>query len=306
MPVEPATQAMLDLIAAEGGPALGEMTVHQAREVMTLIALTDGDPEPVASIVDRKLGPINARVYWAGDVPAVGAPCLVWYHGGGWVIGDLQSADTTARKLANRTGAVVVSVDYSLAPEHRFPAGPDDCGAALDWVLAHPDELGIDPTRVAVGGDSAGGNLAAVVAIGARNRGVALTHQLLVYPATDATMSLPSYQANAEGYLLTRSAMEWFYAHYIGDHDPKDPRVSPLFADDLSDVAPATVITAEYDPLRDEGNAYAERLREAGIDVVLRCYEGQIHGFFGLSTISSVAGDAMDLAVARLRREGGG
>jgi acetyl esterase len=303
MPVEPATQAMLDLIAAEGGPALGEMTVQQAREVMKLLALTDGEPEPVASIVNRMLGPVNARVYWADDVPAVGAPCLVWYHGGGWVIGDLQSADTTARKLANRTGAVVVSVDYGLAPERPFPAGPDECGAALDWVLAHPDELGIDPARVAVGGDSAGANLAAVIAIAASDRGVALRHQLLVYPATDATMSMPSYEDNAEGYLLTRSAMEWFYAHYIGDHDPKDPRVSPLFADDLSEVAPATVITAEYDPLRDEGNAYAERLREAGVDVELRCYEGQVHGFFGLSTISSAAGDAMEMAAARLREQ---
>ena len=267
MPVEPATQAMLDLIAAEGGPALGEMTVTQAREVMGLIVAADGDLEPVASIKLRDLDGIPAHVYRATDVPASGAPCLVWYHGGGWVIGDLESADPTARKLANRTGAVVVSVDYALAPERPFPAGPDECVAALEWVVAHADELGIDAARVAVGGDSAGGNLAAVVSIAARDRGIAIRHQVLVYPAIDATMALPSYTDNAEGYLLTRGAMEWFYAHYIGDHDPKDPRVSPLFADDLSDVAPATVITAEYDPLRDEGNAYAERLRDAGVEV---------------------------------------
>ena len=301
MPVDPATQAMLEQIAAEGGPALGEMTVAQAREVMGLIVAADGELEPVASIERRDLGGIPAHVYRATDVPASGAPCLVWYHGGGWVIGDLESADPTARKLANRTGAVIVSVDYALAPERPFPAGPDECDAALEWVIAHSDELGIDRARVAVGGDSAGGNLAAVVSIHARDRGVALRHQLLVYPATDATMSLPSYQDNADGYLLSRGAMEWFYDHYFGDHDPKDPRISPLFADDLSDVATATVITAEYDPLRDEGNAYAERLQEAGIDVELHCYEGQIHGFFALGAISSAAGDALDLASRRVR-----
>ena len=301
MPVDPATQAMLDQIAAEGGPALGEMTVAQAREVMGLIVAADGELEAVASIELRDLDGIPAHVYRATDVPASGAPCLVWYHGGGWVIGDLQSADPTARKLANRTGAVVVSVDYALAPERPFPAGPDECVAALEWVIAHADELGIDPARVAVGGDSAGGNLAAVVSIHARDHGVALRHQLLVYPATDATMSLPSYRENADGYLLTRGAMEWFYAHYFGGHEPKDPRISPLFADDLSDVATATVITAEFDPLRDEGNAYAERLQEAGIDIELRCYEGQIHGFFALGAISSAAAVAMDLVASRLR-----
>jgi acetyl esterase len=220
------------------------------------------------------------------------------------VIGDLDTADSTCRALANGSGAVVVSVDYRLAPEHRFPAAVEDCLAALDWVVANGTELGADSTRIAVGGDSAGGNLAAVASIAARDKGIALRHQLLVYPVTDATFSQPSMDENAEGYLLTKDSMLWFGDHYFGDNgDAKDPRLSPLYADDLTGVAPATVLTAEFDPLRDEGEAYAERLREADVPVELTRYDGMIHGFFALGMVTPVAGEAMELATSRLRAD---
>jgi acetyl esterase len=218
------------------------------------------------------------------------------------VIGDLESADPTSRKLANRSGAVVVSVDYRLAPEHPFPAAVDDCWAALEWVAANAGEIGGDATRLAVGGDSAGGNLAAVVAAkAAQAGGPQLRHQLLVYPATDLTFSYPSIDSNGDGYLLTKKSMRWFVDHYLGNADPKDPIVSPLYTDDVSGVAPATVLTAEFDPLRDEGAAYAERLTESGVDCDHHCYDGMIHGFFGMGTITPVALESMDAACARLR-----
>jgi acetyl esterase len=227
---------------------------------------------------------------------------LVWYHGGGWTIGDLDSADRTSRRLAAGTGALVVSVHYRLAPEHPFPAAADDCFGALRWLIDNANSLGGDPSRVAVGGDSAGGNLAAVVACRARDEGLALRYQLLVYPVTDCTMSSSSYDSNGEGYLLTRDTMAWFIENYVGDGDPKDPRVSPLFVDDLSGVAPALVITAEFDPLRDEGEAYGERLREAGVDVEVRRFDGQTHSFFELTMITPAAAtEAVELSIDRLR-----
>jgi acetyl esterase len=304
MPLDPALTPVLETMAATGR-RLEEMTVAEARQMMALLTAADGPPEDVADVADGTLagpaGPIPVRIYRPAAAPAAGAACLVWYHGGGWVIGDLESADPTARKLANRSGAVVVSVDYRLAPEHPYPAAVDDCVAALDAVRREAAGLGVDSARLAVGGDSAGGNLAAVVAIDARDRGVALRHQLLVYPVCDATLSQPSVEENGEGYLLTKGAMAWFVGHYLGAGDPTDWRVSPLFAADVAGVAPATVITAEYDPLRDEGRAYAERLAAAGVEVAHRCFAGQIHGFFGLGAVTPAAGEAVAFAGERLR-----
>lgn len=299
MPLDPGLEAALTQMAQAGGPTLREGGVEQGRQMMQMMAMLDGEPVEVARVEDLTVaGSIPARLY--GPADGTNHPILVWYHGGGFVIGDLDTADPTCRKLAAATGAVVVSVDYRLAPEHPFPAAADDCLAALRWVVDHATDLGGDPTRIAVGGDSAGGNLAAVTALAARDAGIDLRYQLLVYPVTDCTMSSASYDTNGQGYLLTADSMDWFIGHYLSGGDAKDPRVSPLFADDVSGTAPALVLTAEFDPLRDEGEAYAERLRDAGVDVELRRFDGQVHGFFALSTLTAGTGEAIALAVARL------
>ncbi|MGZ4683625.1 MAG: alpha/beta hydrolase [Acidimicrobiales bacterium] len=294
-----------------GGPDaadLSEMSVEEARAVIVMLAAADGEPEPVEAVEDRTIpGP-------AGDIPVrlyrpaqpTGA-ILIWYHGGGWVIGDLETADPTARKLANRTGALVVSVDYRLAPEHPYPAAVDDAWAALQWVAERGADLGGDPSRLAVGGDSAGGNLAAIVSVRARAAGLeGLRHQLLVYPAVDLTLSHPSIDENGEGYLLTKTGMVWFAEHYLGpatgrgDLD-KHPDVSPLYTADLAGVAPATVITAGFDPLRDEGQAYAAALTEAGVAVEEHRYPTMIHGFISMAGVTTVTNEALDAAGAALR-----
>jgi acetyl esterase len=240
------------------------------------------------------------RVYRpAADDPL---PVVVYFHGGGWVIGDIATHDTTCQRLAAGVPAVVVSVDYRLAPEHRFPAAVDDCDAATAWVSAHAAELGGDATRLAVAGDSAGGNLAAVVALRARHaHGPAIAFQLLVYPATDLTRSLPSHTENGEGYLLDTDAMTWFINQYLVDADPRHPDASPLFVDDLAGLPPALVVTAEFDPLRDEGEAYAQRLRDAGVDVTTSRYDGMIHGFYGLDSIFDASKRATAETIAALR-----
>jgi acetyl esterase len=211
-------------------------------------------------------------------------PIVVFYHGGGWVIFDLDYQDTACRYIANHTPAVVVSVDYRLAPEHKFPAPLDDCYAALEWVKANAGSIGGDASKLAVAGDSAGGNLAAAVAIKARDAGLQLSHQLLVYPVTDFNFETGSYSENAEGYLLTRDAMKWFWNHYLNTPgDGRNPLASPLQVANAAGLAPATIITAGFDPLRDEGKAYADRLRAAGVPVRYHNYEGMIHGFYGLA-----------------------
>lgn len=308
MPLDPEIKALLDQMA---GMAVdfSEVTPDGFRQAMKMIVALDGTPDAVASVEDASAegpsGAIPLRVYRPADNVAgpSGVPILVWYHGGGWVIGDLDTADATCRKLANRAGAIVVSVDYRLAPEHPAPEPFDDCWVAVCWVAEVGRDLGGDPSRLAVGGDSAGGNLSALVAVRARdNSGPSIRHQLLVYPATDLTMSHPSQVENGEGYFLTRDAMDWFRDHYLGAHvDPKDPSVSPLFVDDLSGLAGAHVITAEFDPLRDEGEAYAARLRDSGVPVDLRRYDGMIHGFFQMSGVTPVADSAISDAASKLR-----
>ena len=292
MAVNPQAQVVLDMMAAAGFKLDGEP--QAVRDFMALAPRPPG--EEVAAVEDRTIAlngeNIAVRIYRPANDSKV-HPALVWFHGGGWVIGNLDSADGASRMLTNASGCVVVSVDYRLAPEHKFPAAADDCYAATQWVIEHAEELGVDASKVAVGGDSAGGNLAAVVAQMAKEAGgPAIAYQALVYPVTNFSFATASYKDNAEGYLLTRASMEWFWGHYLGNEgDGGHVKASPLLCADLSGLPPAIVITAEYDPLRDEGEAYAEALKKAGVAVEQKRYDGQIHGFFANPAIDD-GGDA--------------
>jgi acetyl esterase len=247
-------------------------------------------------------GEIPVRIYWPRVAQSGGV--LVFFHGGGWVLCDLDSHDGTCRALTDGAGCITVSVDYRLAPEYRFPAAPEDCFAATRWVAANARALGADPARVAIGGDSAGGNLTAAVALMARERGgPELVHQLMVYPVTDMAFQTASMKENAEGYMLTADSMVWFRDQYLAQaRDARDPLASPLLAKDLSGLPAATVITAEFDPLRDEGEAYGARLRQAGVATDVRRYDGVIHGFFGMAELLPQARTAIGQACANLRK----
>ena len=303
MTLSPQAKFVLDQLAALDMPPMHTQEPAAVREANLLPpAVPD---VAMASVDDRTIpgpaGDIPVRIY--RPVENSGLPLLIWFHGGGWVIGDLDGADVTCRELASRSGAVVVSVDYRLAPEHRFPAAHEDCYAATVWAAAHAADLGADAHRLAVGGDSAGGNLAAVVALRARDEdGPPIRFQLLVYPVTDQNYETGSYRDNADGYLLTRDSMIWFWDHYLGPGgDGGHPHASPLRAADLSALPPAHVITAEYDPLRDEGEAYAVRLREEGVPASLTRYDGQIHAFFGMHGVLDDATRAAAEAAAKLK-----
>ena len=270
--IHPQTRALLDLIEQRGVPPTHTLSVADARAYyLERRHVTQPAPPAVALVRDLTAagphGAIPLRLYRPlGSSATEALPVLVYYHGGGWVIGDLDTHDTLCRELANGAGCAVVSVDYRMAPEQRFPAAVDDCIAATYWVREHADELNLDAARLAVGGDSAGGNLAAVVAITARDRGdLAVAFQLLIYPATDAHRSHPSHTENGQGYLLTSDTMDYFSGHYLPDRAQYDDwRASPLLHPDLSNLPPALVLTAGFDPLRDEGKAYAVRLTAAG------------------------------------------
>lgn len=305
MPVDPAFAPLLALLDDPSVPSLADIGPVAARQAFAAMRV-DGDPTPVGSVTDRTVpgpsGEIPVRIV----VPAGGAPTgvLVWFHGGGWVIGDLDTTEPVTRRLAAGAGCVVVSVDYRLAPEHPAPAGVDDAWAAVTWVTAHLDELGVSGGKVAVGGDSAGGNLAALVALRAAAAGVPLALQLLVYPATDLTMTSPSIAENGTGYFLTEEVMRWFVAcNLSGGLAADDPAVSPWFAsdDELRTVAPACTIVAGFDPLRDEGRAYAERLAGLGVASELLEYPTMIHGFLAMAAVTPVAVEATDAAAAALR-----
>ena len=250
-------------------------------------------------------GPIPLRVYRPAGVAASAAlPGLVYFHGGGWVIGDLDTHDALCRQLTAEAGITVVNVDYRLAPEHKFPAAADDAWAATRWTVAHASELGVDAGRLAVGGDSAGGNLAAVVALQARDAGApAIKLQVLVYPVTDVSAETRSYHDFAEGYMLTRESMRWFTAHYLAaGGQATDWRVSPLRASSHTGLPPALVVTAGFDPLRDEGAAYAAKLQQAGVLVDYVCYGGMIHGFAGMGKLIETGNRAVSHVAATLRQ----
>jgi acetyl esterase len=245
----------------------------------------------VGSVEDVSSGPVPVRIYRPEDDPLA---TLMFIHGGGFVIGDLDTYDAQCRALCSRVGVTVVSIDYRLAPEHPFPAGVEDALAAFDWVVAN------EPGPFVVGGDSAGGNLAAVTAQARRG---AIAAQLLLYPSPDLANEYPSMEENGEGLLLTRDDMEWFHHHYLGGDESArtDPRASPLLAEDLTGLPPALVYTAQYDPLRDAGNAYAEALEAAGVKVIHRSFEGLVHGFFGLGPLSQAAAGAVECVCDDLR-----
>jgi acetyl esterase len=296
VPLDPSVAALLGFLQASGVKELHEGSVAEARANFRRLAVDFRDPSslaPVASVDDITVaGSLPARVYRPdGDGPR---PTVVYLHGGGFVIGDLDTHEGVCRALCRDVGAVVVSVAYRLAPEAPFPAAVDDAWAALQDVAKRVDEFGGDAERLAVGGDSAGGNLAAVCAQEAAAAGLPLAAQLLLYPATDLLGDYGSREENASGYFLTLADMRWFAQNYlgIGDHDSdvgrfaRDPRVSPLHAESLSGLAPAVVATAEFDPLRDEGERYADALAAAGVDVRHRRFPGLIHGFYGLEQFS--------------------
>ncbi|MEZ5099068.1 MAG: alpha/beta hydrolase [Thermoleophilia bacterium] len=306
MPVDPAVRAYLDGLAAAGIVPVNEVPIADSRRLADQLApRLFGDPDPVGSIDDWTVpgpgGPISIRRYLpvGADGPL---PALVWYHGGGWVVGSLDSHDLACRALANRAGCAVVAVDYRLAPEHRFPAAVDDCWAATVWVAEHAGELGVDRARLAVGGDSAGGNLAAVMALRARDRGLPLRLQLLVYPVADCSFDTPSYEENAVGFGLTRDAMRWYWEQYLGpDGDGAHPEASPLRAE-LAGVCPAHVQVVELDPLRDEGALLAAALDRAGVETTLARFDGLIHGVVRMPGVIPRANEVLDDASTALRR----
>jgi acetyl esterase len=309
VPLDPQVEVMLDAMKAMGMDMFAGDVFSLTPEQLRQMSADRRVPAPVAEVAkteDRVIdGPdgsrIPIRIYW----PSLGdtLPIVVFFHGGGWVIGDIESHDGTVRSLTNLTGAIFVSVDYRLAPEHPFPAAPEDCYAATVWAAAHAASFDGDPDRIAIAGDSAGGNLAAAVAIMAKDRGGPdIAFQLLIYPCTDMDpQSWPSFSDNAEGYFLTRDAMRWFYGHYAADEHRTHPLASPIHAADLRGLPPALVITAEYDPLRDEGEAYAARLREAGVPADSVRFDGQIHGFFSMAAAIDRAKDAQAQAATALR-----
>jgi acetyl esterase len=306
MPLHPQCKAFLDQLAALGGKQIHELPVPEARAMALGLIEFAGPEQPVARVENRTIPgparPIPVRVYH--PTPGEKLPVLVHFHGGGFVICNLDTHDRQCRALANSAGCVVVSVDYRLAPEHKYPAAVEDSFAATRYIADHPDEFGADGTRIAVGGDSAGGNLAAVVALMARERGgPRLAYQLLVYPLVDINDEHPSMRQFAQDHFLTREAMDWFMELYLPNPDKgREPYASPMNAGDFRGLPPAMIITAECDPLRDQGEAYARKLEAAGVPVLLKRYEGMIHPFFQFGGIIDAAKVAMSDTAAALRR----
>lgn len=307
MPLDPQAKAFLDVIGVSKLVPIETLTAGEARRQFAKYAEARrmAAVEPVDAVrdiaIDGPRGPIPIRVYEPRHFTP--APALIYFHGGGWVLGGLDSHDHVCRALANKVPSSVLSVDYRLAPEHKFPAAVDDSFAATTWIADHAAELGIDPARIAVGGDSAGGNLATVVArLAQEHGGPRLAFQLLVYPGTDMRMQAPSIDENAGDPVLSKAAVRWFVDHYLnGEADLTNPLASPLLAAGLSGLPPAFIITAECDPLRDEGEAYADLLKNEGVAVEVQRYPGMPHGFFSMAAGIDTARRAVADATARLQ-----
>lgn len=306
MPLDEQVEEFLTQMNSAKNKPYSQMPVEQARRQM-VVATTLLGPGPKMHrteeiAIEVEGGQIPVRVYHPADVQNL--PVLIYFHGGGWVLGNVDTHDGYCRALAAGAGIKVVSVDYRLAPEHKFPTAAEDCYAATCWISKNAASLGGDPQRIAVGGDSAGGNLAAVVALMARDRsGPEIAFQLLNYPITDFDLETASYNENAAGYGLTKDTMNWFWNHYLPTpKDASNPYACPLKAESLASLPPALVVTAEYDPLRDEGEAYARRLSKEGGATELVRYDGMIHGFTRRYRIWPAAGDAIELAVLRLQQ----
>jgi acetyl esterase len=306
--LDPQARALIDLMVARGVPPTHTLTPDEARRLYReRRSFTQPDPPPVGEVRELTVaggaGSIAARLYRPAEATSP-PPVLAYFHGGGWTIGDLDTHDVLCRQLCAASGVAVLSIDYRLGPEQRFPAAFDDCLAATRWLRREGETLGVDARRLAVGGDSAGGNLAGAVAIALRDGGdAAPAFQLLIYPATDMRALAASHTVNGQGYLLTADSIAYYRGHYI--EDPAhwaDWRASPLLAADLTRLPPALVLTAGYDPLRDEGRAYADALSAAGNRAQYVCFERQIHGFITMGRLLDEANTAVDLCASALRR----
>lgn len=307
MPLDPQVKKILEEAEELGLPAYQDLSPAEARNQMLDLAPPVDPLLSVKRVEDRSIpgpdGEIPIRLYYpAGDAPFA---TLVYFHGGGWVIGDLDTHHGFCHALAKTSGCLVVAVDYRLAPEHRYPAAVEDAYAATQWIAENSELIQADPDRFAVCGDSAGGHLAAVVSLMARDRkGPRIDLQILIYPITDCSFDTPSYEENREGYMLTRDLMKWFWNHFINDEsEADDPYASPLRARNFSNLPPALILTAEYDPLRDEGEAYGKKLQEAGVNVTLSRYPGMIHAFIRMTAQLDKANEALG-EVAGMLKEG--
>lgn len=305
--LDPQARALIDLMIDKGVPPTHTLTPAQARTFYReRRGFTQPDPPAMAEVRDLAAGHVALRLFRPLPTPHA-LPVLVYLHGGGWTIGDLDTHDVLCRQLARDAGCAVVSVDYRMGPEHPFPAAVDDCVAAFRWVRAHAQELSLDVNSMAVGGDSAGGNLAAALCLVERDAGQPLpTFQLLIYPATDMRAVAPSHTTNGQGYMLTHDSIAWYRGNYLADQaDWTDWRASPLLAHSHAGLPPALVLTAGFDPLRDEGLQYANALSAAGVPTQYVCFERQIHGFITMSRVIDEAHTAVGLCGAALRRAWG-
>lgn len=308
---DPATQAVLDKIDGAQIPPMDEMGVQGARDFMNAASVNDLDPPEIGDVaditIDGPVGDLALRIYQPAGRTDAPMPVLVYFHGGGFVIGDLNTHDAICRMLVHHGNVVCVSVDYRLAPEHIYPAAVEDSLAAWDWVRSHAGEIGADPARIAAGGDSAGGNLAAILGQHARDKGANLTAQLLLYPVVDFTTEYNSHIEHAETPPISKPVLDWFWASYFGDANWKNsdtlkqPWVSPILTEDFTNLAPAFVLTAGLDPLRDEGAAYAEKLSQAGVETIYQCVLGTVHGFLRSGKLIPATHDALIAAGNFLR-----